>query len=94
MGHLCYVANHTKKVRIGNAKFRELLFANYGDILLHLIFPSVGYFHCQKSPDDWSMDKLEVICDSSMEKWEQYMSYDDKTEYYYNLFKDAIGENI
>lgn len=94
MGHLCYIANHTKKVRIGNGKFRELLFANYGDILIHLLFSNTLYFQMGKSPDDWSCDKLEVICDSDMEKWEQYYPYKDMTDYYYNMFKDSIGENI
>lgn len=92
MGNLCYIANHTKKIRIGSAKFRELMFANYGDILMHLLhnpYPWENRFDI-----NWYGDNIEIICDSSMEHWEEFMVYEDKTEYYYDMFKDSIGDNI
>jgi hypothetical protein len=92
MGHLCYIANHTRKIKIGSAKHRELLFANYGDILFHLLTSSDHYIN--KSDLDWSHEDIEVICDSDMPRWEEFYDYEDKTEYYYNMYKDSIGDNI
>jgi len=81
MGHLCYIVNHSKKIKLDpTAKFRELLLAHWGDIVLHLI------------NDDWKYDRLEVICQSDMERWEQYHNYEDKTKEILSLYEDSIGD--
>lgn len=94
MGNLCYIANHTKKIRIGHGKFRELMFANYGDMLIHLLsHKAVPYVDNSKDPLNWVTDNIEVICDNDMKAWEKYYAYEDKTKYYTDVFEDSIGVN-
>ena len=92
MGDLCYIANHTKKIRIGQGKFRELLLDNYGDVLMHLIYKP--YASDDLITSGWIGDDIEIVSQANMPKWEKYMEYPDKTIYYKGLYEDSIGVNI
>jgi len=92
MGDLIYIANHTKKIKLADGKFREMLFANWGDILMHLLYNPHSYQN--RSEHNWYGDNIEIVSSGDDKHYSKYYDYEDKTKEYYELFKDAIGENI
>lgn len=93
MGYLCIIVNHDKKLRIDPiCKFRELVINHYGDYLILMLtkmdFPLKDYEF------NWSNDRIEIVCQSDMSRWEQLMNdYKDITKEMKDLFADSVGKN-